>query len=156
MVRGPVGCFPPRYMASPPLDDSIGKTDSETETAIEFYIFDQIKVCQCNIKLQFKGTYRRLLVHLQCNQMQRGNCIPLDSIEILNVSSWQKPLNSINFSRLIDDAAETDNGEVAEEAIRSYTDDENNLICNIMNPSTLSEYVRIYTSCHNLLSWDCC
>jgi hypothetical protein len=42
--------------------------------------------------------------------LQRGNCIPLDSIEIFNVFSCQKPLNSIDFSRLIDD------GEDAEEA----------------------------------------
>jgi hypothetical protein len=62
-----------------------------------------------------------------------------------NIECWQKPLNSINFSRLFDDAAETDDDEDAEKATSRYTDDEKNLISNIMNPSTLSKYTHHVT-----------
>jgi DNA transposase THAP9 len=47
--------------------------------------------------MQFKGAYRRILIHLDTDSiLKSGNCIPLESLEILNVSSWNKPVKKIN------------------------------------------------------------
>jgi hypothetical protein len=50
---------------------------------------------------QFKGAYRHIIVHLGENQVMSntGNCRQLDTIDILHVSSWRKPLNAINAAR---------------------------------------------------------
>jgi Pyruvate/2-oxoacid:ferredoxin oxidoreductase delta subunit len=47
--------------------------------------------------MQFKGAYRRFVYHLDTDSVKKtGNCIPLESMEIMNVSSWKKPVEKLN------------------------------------------------------------
>lgn len=43
---------------------------------------------------QFKGSYRKLLCHLELKCLTRGNCVPLESIAILNCPSSTVVINT--------------------------------------------------------------
>lgn len=47
---------------------------------------------------QFKSAFKKLIIHTEVSESSTGNCIPLEKISILNVSSEKKAFDVINNS----------------------------------------------------------
>lgn len=56
--------------------------------------------------LQFKGSYRRLLCHMEFQVGETGNCVPLETVSILTCSSAVKNINTTTVAHRFDDADE--------------------------------------------------
>lgn len=45
---------------------------------------------------QFKSAFKKLIIHVEIKEEKTGNCIPLEEISILNVSSTKNQVDIIN------------------------------------------------------------